>query len=117
MLFERNGKVINLWGLARWALHHADWAEYLRTGGGDTETWWLYRRWKGLQGYSVSGYKEQYDERISEIVRQAEARRSEARLIGGMIGPPPASSTFKSSSGPSTPKGTANAAAQSEQFH
>lgn len=115
--FERNGSVINVWGLARWAVHHADWAEYLRFGGGDEEAWWLYRKWKGLKGYSVSGYQEKYEERLREINRQAEARRSEARLMDGMIGPPPASSTMTSSNGVDESKGAANASAQSEQCH
>jgi hypothetical protein len=72
---------IDVQRLARWAKYNSDWAEYLRDGGGDDETWWLYRHMAGFPGHKVSVWHKVYDERK----RQADlAVSSELCLLDGL---------------------------------
>ena len=63
----RNGRVLSAKRLAYWAAHSEDWAKYLMEGGGDEETWWLYRKMKGLPGYDVSKWRGVYESRGVDV--------------------------------------------------
>jgi hypothetical protein len=88
---EVDGRV-NVPKLARWAYHNEEWAEYLRSGDGSDEAWWLYRRLKEFPGYKVSGWHAVWEERArqAEGTREAElwlleefvARNKETKVIG-----------------------------------